>query len=346
MAQPTYIFSDGFESGNASAWDVAESDTDSQLDFPHYSELARVPGLAMPYKGAYCARWTLGAVTGDATIGDASITIANTETIWVRFNIWLSPSLATSTTANDAVPLLEFQQSVGNGVIYCFGIQIAAATDLITWNIGEATPSIQAAGNARLGVWNTIELKVNVETGGTSGELELYVTPDGESPSSTATQSIGSVQSAAAVVRAILGSQDKLATTLGTILIDNFAVDNVRIWPDRERFPTVRQLTTTSHAFIGPGTVESVVLASSAAADNVVTIYDTDTAQAHQGLKKLSLANTVASEIVDAQSVPFDVERGCYVEITGSATPQVFVSIGDAPAGFTEGGIRSYAQRR
>jgi hypothetical protein len=346
MAVPTYIFSDSFESGSAAAWDVAESDTDSQLDFPHYSELARFPGIAMPAHGAYCARWTMGAVTGDATIGDASITIADGETIWVRFSIWISPDTATLSTANDSVPILEFQRTTANAVIYSFGFQVFAATDLITWNVGEATPSLQVPGNAQLGVWNTIELMLNVQTGAATGDVELYVTPEGEEPSTTAVRSAGSIQNAAAVVRAILGTQDKLATTLGTVLVDDFVVDNARIWPNRSRFSNVRQITGSSHAFIGPGTVEAVVLSSSAVADNVVAIYDTDTAQAHQGLKKLSLSNTVASEVVSANSVPFHVTRGCYVEIAGTGSPEVMVTIRDAPASMSDGGMRNFANKR
>lgn len=344
MAVPTYIFHDNFESGDASGWNVAESDTDGQLDFPHYSTLARIPGIAMPYCGAYCARWQLAfPINTDSTIGDDSITIADGETIWVRFRMWISPDVAASIVGVDNITVLEFQRTTGNGVIYNFGIRFSGTAH---WIVGATTlAGATSTGTIELGKWNTIELKVNVQTGAATGEIELYVTPEGGEPSETVTVSLGSNQSTDPVVRAVLGIQDKNTTTVGTILIDDFAVDNVRIYPGLHRFSRVRQLTGSSHVFVGPGTVERVVMQSSAATDNVVTIYDTDTGQTHQGIKKVVLANTATSEVVEATMVPFHVDRGCFVEIAGTANPEVFVTIGNASAGFSEGGMRNYAQR-
>ena len=47
-----------FEDGTKGHFDT-ETDTETRLDFPHYSELARTPGMGMPWRGAYCARVNL-----------------------------------------------------------------------------------------------------------------------------------------------------------------------------------------------------------------------------------------------------------------------------------------------
>ena len=76
MAFP-YIFKANFEGGTNGEWD-SESDTGSRLDFPHYSELARIPGLAMPYRGARCMRVDLTTgQTNDHTVTEGDIDIAD-----------------------------------------------------------------------------------------------------------------------------------------------------------------------------------------------------------------------------------------------------------------------------
>jgi hypothetical protein len=192
----------------------------------------------------------------------------------------------------------------------------------------------------------TVELSANLVTAGATGTISAYVTVDGREPSATATVTKGSVQGLT-ITHAWLGVQDHKATTLGTILIDNFVtIEDTRIYPDKDRFSCVRTITGNEHAFVGPGTITNVTLASTAN-DNIITIYDTDTAQTHQGLKKLVISNHAAAETVDAGGVPFEVTRGCYVETTaGSDNPEVTLTIGRATGWYSEGNMRRYAHQR
>jgi hypothetical protein len=344
MAQPTYVFSDNFESGDNSGWD-SEADTSSQLDFAHYTALARTPGLPMPYSGSNCMRVTMvSGNASDATVTEGDIDIANGQTRWFRFNLWIDPNLTTN-DAIDTIPLFETQGAAAV-VTFAFGIRYTLATGNVQWALGEATPDqLLTAPLVPLGKWMTVELALLQDTDSADGSITLYVTEDGQEPSSTAVHSTGSIQSIA-TEQGVLGVQNKATSTTGTILFDNFAMDEARIWPDKDRFKTTMTINESQHVFVGPGTVSGLTLASSGGTDNIIAVYDTDTAQAHQDNKRAVLANVSANEIIDAGNVPFDVIRGCYVEITGTDNPEVTVQIDRAPGWFSDGNMRRYATQR
>jgi hypothetical protein len=349
MAIPTWTFAENFEGGTLGGFDSeADGATPTQLDFPHYTELARTPGVAMPYSGAYCMRLVLAGQTDDAYLVEGDVNIVTTETHWFKFNLWVDPNFKTKSTATDNFALLELQ-GAGNAETFAFGLNYNATTDKLAFGVGGATdnavPTTLSAGDVPLGKWMTVELKAHLVTGGATGDITAYVTVDGEEPTDTAAVTEGSVQGIA-ITHAWLGVQDHLATTQGTILIDNFVMDDTRIYPDKDRFSCVRTITGNEHAFVGPGTITNVTLASTAA-DNIITIYDTDTAQAYQGSKKLVISNGTAAETVDAGGVPFEVTRGCYVETTaGSDNPEVTLTIGRATGWYSEGNMRRYAHQR
>jgi len=93
MANPADLtFQDNFETGDATGWSGGETDAQSQLDIVHYSTLAGIPGMPMPYSGgAYCARWVLSGGTNDAILTEADIDINTAVTTWAKFNVWISP---------------------------------------------------------------------------------------------------------------------------------------------------------------------------------------------------------------------------------------------------------------
>lgn len=64
MAFP-YLSEYNVEQGDKGHFD-SESDSASRLDFAHYSELARTPGLPMPWRGAYAMLVNLATSTTDA----------------------------------------------------------------------------------------------------------------------------------------------------------------------------------------------------------------------------------------------------------------------------------------
>lgn len=370
MANPEQIsFQDSFESGDFSGWSVGEVDTESQLDVVHYSTLAGIPGMPMPYSGAYCARWVLfgsGAPPADAITTDIDFAINTTITTWVKFNMWVDPDFKTNTTADDNFAVFEYQDTA-NKEIFAFGLDYVNSTDLLKFAVGGATdnavPNTLSTTQVPLGKWFTVELKAHLVTAGATGDITAYITEDGQEPSETATVTKGSVQGLT-ITHGVLGIQDQKATTIGTILIDNIqcsgikTVDGVRIYPTKDRFSTVRQFVRAGqnllaqgfHAFVGAGTVSNVTwnTAVGGAADGLLAIYDTDTAQAHVGNRRAALQQSLIAENIDVASVPFDVTRGCYVEIDSAAaeTHEVIVTIERAPNWFSDGNMRRYAHRR
>jgi hypothetical protein len=77
-------------------------------------------------------------------------------------------------------------------------------------------------------------------------------------------------------------------------------------------------------------------------------VYDTDTAQAYVGNRKAVSSAAVASQTLEVTGVPFDVTRGCFVELNSAAgdTLEVVVVIDRAPNWFSEGNMKRFASRR
>jgi hypothetical protein len=366
MANPLQIsFQDNFESGDATGWSGGETDSGSYLDIVHYSTLAGIPGMPMPYSGAYCARWIVAGATSqaDAIFTEADLNIDTSYTHWVKFNVWIDPDFKTKTTGDDNIVLFEGTATAAES--FAFGIDYVNATDSLVWSIGThasaATPSTDSTLQVKLGVWNTIELKMHVVTGSAAGDITLYVTEDGQEPSETATATLGSIQNAA-ITEGLFGVQDPATTTNCIILMDDFqfsgeaAVSGSRIYPTKDRFSTVRQFVRAGsfktnksfHAFIGQGTVSNVTVINGSSNDALVGIYDTDTAQAHVGNRKAIISASVASETLNAGNVPFDVIRGCYVDVNSAAadTVEVVLTVERAVNWFSEGNMRRFAHRR
>jgi hypothetical protein len=113
-----------------------------------------------------------------------------------------------------------------------------------------------------------------------------------------------------------LGMQNHLATTTGTMLIDNFKQDDARIFASR-RWMTNFILDSTAHAFVGPGRF-NVALLSGASTDNVLTVYDTDRAYTDvAGDVVAEIKNTVNSERVEHVG-EITVYRGAYIVLAGT----------------------------
>ena len=93
MATARVDFQDGFETGDATGWSGGETDTGTYLDVVHYSTLAGISGMPMPYSGAYCSRWIVAGAssTADAIYTEADIDCAATKVSWVKFNVWIDP---------------------------------------------------------------------------------------------------------------------------------------------------------------------------------------------------------------------------------------------------------------
>ncbi len=342
MASP-YIFESNFENGTTPFGWTSETDTVSQLDVPHFSELARSPhNQSAPYTGAYALRALLAGGTADAFLTENSIDIAAAGTAHVAFNVWFSDDF--DATADDTVHLFELQ-GAANAIQGVVGFRYVAATDIINIGIGELAPTSFSALEIKKGKWYTLELAVTLDDGGSNdGTLDIYITEDRSPYQTTVSASQVASLDQIAVTHGVLGIQNHLATTTGTILFDRFVVDDARIYPQTDRFKETVTLTQSSHVFVGPGTVCNATLLSGAGTDNILQIYDTNTADTTDASNvALELKNTANNETVDPAGVPVDIIRGCYVSLTGT-NPRAKIEFKTAMNSVAN--IRRYGVRR
>ena len=328
MAFP-FIFESNFEIGSNAEWD---SDSGSLVDFPHYTTLAAIPGMGLPFRGAYCMRIRPGD-TSEHSLLEGDINIANTATAWVRFYLWHN----LEATSDDIFNIYEHQASAT--IETAISLQITAATNLVEIGIGESAAS---TFNAVLlpNQWNLIELASTAQTSATS---TLYLNESN-------IQTLGSHPSAA-VTDGVLGTQDTLSTTTGTLLFDQFIFDDLQVFGFDRRFVENVLVTKDQHVFVGNGRINNITLLSGdATADNIVSVFDTDKADTNDASNLVAeLRNTAVNETVDPAGMPVPITRGAYVVMTGTASgrgPRALVQIGAAQGWGSEGAIRNYAARR
>ena len=321
MAFP-FILESNFEAGTNAEW-TSETDSGSQLDFPHITELARWPWPKFaPYRGAYCARFVLGANTTTVFLTSTAIDIADTASAYYRWYMYFAPDFAF--TADDVVSLFKLRQAAAGTVEYTVGISCTAATNVFVLGASDGTAAATfGATPITLGQWHCIEVGAKVDTGGT-GFITTWLDGVQQSTETSKTQ-------AAAVGDGDLGVMDRLATTTGTILLDAFVNDDLRLYPLYDQHPQNLVMTKSATVFVGPGCLDNISLASGAGTDCVVTVYDTswsNTLAAQNFI--LELKNTANSELVDPAGTPVEVTRGCYVQLAGT-TPRAIVKLSFAP---------------
>lgn len=336
MAIP-YLASTGFEDGTLAPFDV-ETDTEARLDIAHYATLSRIPGMAMPFRGAYCVRVNLA---NDGSPADAylqetgSADLSADGTIFCRFAFWLSPN--TVMANNDEFGIWELWSgatTVEAGVFINF-------TTANGFRIGIGETSASSFKPLTLGVWHQMEFSANVDAGGgNDGTIDAWL--DGGAFTQVTALDQGAITSG------VLGvvAQDA-GTTTGTVLFDEFALDDARIFPITDRWPTDVLFTHSGHLFVGPGSLENLSLLGGSGTDSVVTVFDTDNGfTSDPNLVKIELKNTVASELVDPAAVPaHPFRRGCYVQITAGTATRALAKIGWATR-YSEGGMRNHGVRR
>lgn len=342
MAFP-FIFESNFEQGDNSEWD-SETDTGSQLDFPHYTELARFPWhTAAPFRGAYCMRVVLSGGTADAFVTEGDIDIAADANRFVRFMLWISPDF--TATANDTLNILELQ-SAGPVAEVTFGLRVVAATNVINFGIGETAPTSFGAEAIERGTWYTIELDITLDDGGSNdGTVDLFVTPEDHDASTTVHASQVASLDQAAVIQGVLGVQDQLATTTGTLLFDQFVFDDTgRTFAIKDRFKQTQLLTKSAHVFVGAGEICHVELLSGAGTDCVLSVFDTDVADTNDADKLVMEVKNLSNSEYVPSDLPREVTRGCYVTLAGT-NPRALVTFAKTPAYGAVNVLRAYARQ-
>lgn len=333
MAFP-FLSQANFAAGGLGHFD-AETDTESRLDIPHYVTLARTPGLPMPWRGAYAMRVTL---VNDGTPADAylqetgSWDTAAAGTIFFRFMLFVTKDIVMANADEFAVFQLWSATNTVEGGVY---INYTTANGL---RIGIGETAATSFLPLTTGVWHTIELKAVIDSGaGNDGTL------DGWLDNAAFTQVTALDQGA--ITSGVIGvlSQDA-GTTAGTVLFNDIVADDARVFPTAERFPQSLLLTASDHAFVGPGEIADLSLLSGAGTDNVLQIYDTDTAYTSDASNMImELKNTTNNEAVNLAGTALCIKRGCYVSLAGT-NPRALISF-FAPY-FEAGPLRTFALRR
>lgn len=338
MAFP-FLFQEHFEAGTAGAFD-SETDTNSKLDFPHYPTLVPHPNLDIPWSGAYCMRINLALGTADAYLEElAGFDAALAATIHARFYLFVSTNLVMA--ASDRFSILQLQ-SAGPANEVTVDIRNNAGTIELMMVAEPGGGETLRATALVLGVWHAVELSLTIDSGvGNDGTASFFV--DGAQVGAQVT-----ALDQAAISQARMGAiAIDAGTTAGFLLFDAVIVDDTRVFPSRKRFSQTVLVTQSGHTALGPGRISGVNLVAGGAADNVVTVYDTDqgnTSDAGNVIAQVS--NGAANETVETSPQWFNggyFTRGCYINLVGT-NPRALVTFSERF--MSRGHIRSYARRR
>lgn len=339
MAHP-YLSEYNVEQGDKGHFD-SESDSAGRLDFAHYSTLARIPGLAMPWRGAYAVRVDLAASTTDAYLEETgSWDLSADGTIYFRFMLWISPDITMAN--NDQFNILKLQ-SAGPVDEVVAGLIYTTAAGL-KFGVGET--AITSSQPIEKGKWNCIEITANIDAGGgNDGTIDYWV-------NGTAGTQVASLDQAA-ITQGRFGVMNQDAgTTAGNILLDGLIADDARIYGPpvgHNRWPETMFITASQHIWVGHGVLENVQL-STGFTDNVLEIYDTDTGNTNDiSKRRVYLTTSTTGEVVDPAGMPITLTRGCYVKLSGTAGtsgPFATIKVGKAVGWGSDGAIRNYGHRR
>ena len=151
------------------------------------------------------------------------------------------------------------------------------------------------------------------DLGSNDGTIDIFVTPENTlAATATYAAQVGSLDQGA-VTTGSLGIQNHAATTTGTILIDDFVQDDVRIFPN-ERFPTTFTVTQNAHLFVGPGSIDAAALMTTGGSE-ILTLWDTDRANVDA---TQSFRVQLTDGVQTAFTGPLTFQKGCYAVISGT----------------------------
>lgn len=342
MAWP-FVFESNFERGTTAEWDSETTDTLNRLNIRHYSHLARysttLTGGIAPWRGAYCMEILLGGETDAHQLIEGDLNIADTETAWTRFYIFISKDF--DATADDIFNIYEFNSAAA--VERAVSLRYTAATDVINIGIGKVAGTVWGTQNLERGRWYCVEATATIQTGGT-GTGEVFL--DGTSAAAITTLTD------LAVTTGSLGTKNVAATTSGYLFFDQFVYDDLRIYPHSDRYPDVMQITKSQHICLGESELLNVTLINGNAATNVLKIYDTDEAIVTDDTNIVAhLHNLTALEPpIDLADVPVCVKRGAYVQLAvetaDNTQPRALIHIGRSQGYRSHGRVRQHGAVR
>lgn len=314
MASLPLTFECTFEDNTISPFE-SETDTDSKGDIRHYSYLAKLPYPdSIPYKGAYAYAINLALGTNDVYLEETgSFDTAAAGTIATRFYFWASQL---TMAASDRFTICTIQSGAGTDEATISVINNAGTLQLVAAETGAiALGAATRATDLIQNQYHCLELVCVIDAGGgNDGTIAFYV--DGFQVGSTIT-----ALDQGAITQARFGAIGiDAGTTSGRLLFDQIAADTARVGPLAKRFDQVRTLTKSGHALLGAGSVIEADLIQSAALDETMVMYDTDTAQT------LDISTRVS---VFQGFRPIYVTKGLYV-VLGGTNPIGIVKVWDA----------------
>jgi len=322
---------EGFEDGTNGIFDGTEVDTAARLAIRSYRDLVAL-GWVAPFRGAYCAGIDLNS-TSDAYLLDPDGNISADGETFYDFWFFVSANVADDMADNDQFSIFQLiATATVEGVI---AIQFTTANGL---RIGIGETAATAFASLIPGVWHHVCLGVVLDDGvGNDGSLELFL--DDTSVAIVATLDQGAITD---IRLGVVGQDTALPGQF--ILFDEFREDSARLRPYKERFPEQLLLTKSGHAFVGPGVIDNVSLLSGAGTDCVLTVFDTDRADVNDPSNiVLELKNTVNNELIDPAGAPARVQRGAYIQLSGT-NPRALLKFGRVAA-YSPGAIMRYGAR-
>ena len=336
MAFP-FLEEGNFENG-AKWTDGTSSDSASRIKFPHFSTLAKVPNLPAPYRGAFCMSINLaGSTTTAYILENTSFDMAAAETQFFRFQFFISSDFVMANTNEFQIFVLRSASAYEVAVV----VNFTTANGL---RIGVGESAGAQFQKLTPGEWHTVELSILLDDGTVTGTIDWWLDGSPGTQVGTLTQ--------AAVTNGRIGVMGQDAgTTKGVVLFDEIYSDDARLYPIKDRFSQTLMMTSSGHAFVGPGVIENITLISSAGTDCVVSVYDTDTADTNDMENRVVLLrNTAAGELVDPAGMPGRVTRGAYVAISSGTIdaegPFALLKLGQVKAFGSDGAVRTMGSRR
>ena len=327
MAFP-WITDTNFEDGTQQTWNSREG---TDPTFAHYSELARTPGLPMPFRGAYCMRVNPADITSFLQeLTDFDMTV-DSDTIYVRFYFFATEDLAMSDGENFTIFQVQSTGAVAQAVA------TVHFTDAAGFQIGVGqTGATTTLAPFLLGKWTSIEMFIDLQTS-SNGAIDWWI--DGHPK----TQVAGLSQLTTVAGR--LGKIGGAEPTAGEIFFDQFIADDARIFPIRHRWPDQLLLTLSGHAFVGPGKVRNVSLLGATVGDCRLKIWDTDVADTDRGNPRVEITTTAVQQMNDPATATGELSDGCYVELSGT-NPRALVQLSRAVGYGDEAALRNHGLSR
>jgi len=346
MAFP-FVSENHFDVGTLGHFD-SETDTESRLDFPHFSTLAKLRPALAPFSGSYCMRVDL---RNDGTPADAFVTetsswdmTAGTGELYGRFQLYLSDDV---TMANgDEFAILLFHSA--GPVIEC-GIYINYTTaNGLRLGTGQDTSAASQFAAITTGRWHTVEFFFD-PAGGAASTFDCWLN------GTALTQQTGFTS--ADITQGVVGvlSQDA-TTTAGTVLFDHIVTDDARLGLVLDRFPFAIPVTASRQLFVGPGCVDIAQMLSSTSGE-ALKLYDTDDASSTAGeiIDGEGFSGEISVDGLKVLPMPVYFHRGCYASLSGT-NPRAIVTLArggthndgnwPSPKFYSATGIVEYGKKR